>query len=174
MASMNLNRPGSAWSLREIRATDREAVCAVIRDVMTSMNLNRPGFALSDAEVQDMPAAYRRAGHWYGVLVDELGEVVGGAGIAPLEGGEPGVCELRKMYFRPKARGQGWGRRLLEVCLEKAGGLGYKQIYLETLTGMDAAIGLYKKLGFKPIGEALGATGHFSCDKFFVLELETE
>ena len=33
--------------------------------------------------------------------------VVGGAGYAPLTGGDPGTCELRKMYFFPELRGLG-------------------------------------------------------------------
>ena len=40
------------------------------------------------------------------------GRVVGGGGIAPLAGGDPDVCELRKMYFLPSLRGLGAGMAL--------------------------------------------------------------
>ena len=39
------------------------------------------------------------------------GHIVGGGGIAQLVGADPTVCELRKMYFLPEARGLGAGWR---------------------------------------------------------------
>jgi putative acetyltransferase len=118
-----------------------------------------------------MSAAYSVAGSAYFVVADESGRVVGGGGIAPLEGGEPGICELKKMYFLPAARGQGMGEALLRHCLGVAKPLGYCTCYLETLSGMDQAIRLYQKLGFKPLRAPLGATGHGGCDHWFALEL---
>ena len=76
------------------------------------------------------------------------------------------------MYFLPAARGLGQGRAMLGRCLDAARALGYRQCYLETLTGMDSAMALYGKLGFRPICEALGATGHHGCDRFYMLDLE--
>ena len=43
--------------------------------------------------------------------------------------------------------------------------------YLETLRGMDAAMRLYAKCGFEPIPGPLGATGHFSCDRYYLRDL---
>ena len=97
--------------------------------------------------------------------------MVGGAGVAPLEGGEPGICELRKMYFLPAARGQGVGEALLRHCLTVARDRGHRTCYLETLSGMDQAIALYRKLGFQPLCAPLGRTGHGGCDQWFALEL---
>ena len=96
--------------------------------------------------------------------------VVGGGGVGALTG-EPGVCELRKMYFLPEVRGKGAGRRLLETCLAAARDLGYQNCYLETLTGMDAAQRLYESLGFTRLDGAMGATGHFGCDRWYARPL---
>ncbi|HSN40739.1 MAG TPA: GNAT family N-acetyltransferase, partial [Burkholderiales bacterium] len=93
-----------------------------------------------------------------------------GGGVAPLDG-ETGVCELRKMYFLPELRGRGAGDALMHRCLDAASALGYHRCYLETLTGMDAAQRLYDKHGFKPICGAMGKTGHFSCDRFYLRDL---
>ena len=41
------------------------------------------------------------------------------------------------MYLLPAARGHGIGRRLLEMCVDAARGLGYRTCYLETLAQMD-------------------------------------
>jgi putative acetyltransferase len=97
-------------------------------------------------------------------------QVLGGAGIAPLPG-EPGTCELVKMYFRPEVRGLGLGKRLLQLCLEEARKLGYSRIYLETIEQMEAARGLYEHLGFRRISGPMGNTGHFSCDVFYLRDL---
>ena len=158
-----------SFAIRPIAAGDNAAVAAVIRKVMPEFGADGPGFAIHDAEVDDMHGAYTHAGRMY--LVVELdGVVSGGGGVAPLDG-EPGVCELRKIYFLPELRGCGAGDALMRQCLEAARALGYRQCYLETLTGMDAAQKLYAKHGFKSICGAMGKTGHFSCDRFYLLDL---
>ena len=101
-------------TFRPIRPEDDAAMAAVIRAVMPEFGADGPGFAIHDPEVDHMSAAYAGPGAAYFVVVDATGQVVGGAGVAPLEGGEPGVCELRKMYFLPAARGQGRGGGPLE------------------------------------------------------------
>ena len=158
-------------TFRPIRPEDDLAVAAIIRRVMPEFGADGPGFAIHDPEVDHMNAAYAIPGAAYFVVVDEEGRVVGGAGVAALEGGEPGVCELRKMYFLPETRGQGMGEALLRHCLAVAKELGYRTCYLETLSGMDRAIRLYGKLGFKPLCSPLGRTGHGGCDHWFALEL---
>jgi putative acetyltransferase len=156
--------------LRPITAGDDAAMAAVIRAVMPEFGASGPGFALGDPEVDHLSIAYSAPGAAYFVLEHD-GRIVGGGGIAPLAGGDPGVCELRKMYFMPEVRGQGQGRRLLQQCLAVARQLGYNRCYLETLTGMDAAQYLYAEAGFQALCGPLGATGHFACDRYYALEL---
>jgi putative acetyltransferase len=104
-------------------------------------------------------------------VVERDGVVIGGGGIAPLEGGDADVCELRKMYFLPEARGIGAGSAMMQRCLDAARAYGFSRCYLETLTGMDAAQSLYRRHGFTTLDAPMGGTGHFSCDKFFILNL---
>jgi len=164
--------PGMAAPLdiRPICPGDDAAVAAIIRAVMREFGACGAGFAIHDPEVNAMSRAYARPGAEFHVVVSGA-QVLGGGGIAPLEGGEAGVCELRKMYFLPDARGRGVGERLLRLLLERARALGYRRCYLETLTGMDAAQRLYERLGFRRLSAPLGATGHFSCDRFYELTL---
>lgn len=157
--------------LRPIEPRDNPAVAALIRAVMPEFGADGPGFAIHDAEVDAMAGAYAAPGRAY-FVVEREGRVVGGAGIAPLDGGPGGVCELRKMYFLPEARGLGAGTRMMALCLEAARSLGYRACYLETLTGMDAAMRLYARTGFRPLEAPLGATGHGGCDRWFILDLE--
>ncbi|MBM5810780.1 MAG: GNAT family N-acetyltransferase [Gammaproteobacteria bacterium] len=157
--------------IRPIRPADDRPVAAIIREVMTSFGACGPGFAIHDPEVDAMSANYAAPRSAYFVLEAD-GRVLGGAGIAPLAGAEPDVCELRKMYFLPEVRGRGLGARLLAICLDAARGFGYRRCYLETLTGMDEAQRLYARAGFRRLCAAQGATGHFGCDQHFELELQ--
>jgi putative acetyltransferase len=117
-----------------------------------------------------MSQAYRTPRSAY-FVVEDAGFVVGGAGIGRLADARFEVCELRKMYVLPSARGQGVGTLLLRHCLRVARGFGYQICYLETLSGMSAARHLYERTGFRPLSQALGATGHAACDRWFALEL---
>jgi putative acetyltransferase len=158
------------FHLRPITAADDAAVATVIRSVMPEFGASGPGFAIHDPEVDHMSTAYARARCAY-FVVELAGQVAGGGGIAPLDGGAPDICELRKMYFLPALRGRGAGRALIERCLEAAREAGFRQCYLETLTGMDAAQRLYERNGFTRIPAALGATGHFGCNRFYLRAL---
>ncbi|MFO0678048.1 MAG: GNAT family N-acetyltransferase [Polyangiaceae bacterium] len=153
--------------IRTIRASDDATMATIIRDVMTSFGCVGAGFSISDPEVDTMSAAYARPRHWYGV-VEVDGRVLGGGGVAPLVGGDEDLCELRKMYFLPEARGLGWGQKLLDTCLERAREAGFRRCYLETKSGMDAARALYLRNGFASLEGPLGATGHGGCDQYFL------
>jgi putative acetyltransferase len=158
------------FTLRPIQPDDDSAVARIIRTVMPSFGAQGPGFAINDPEVDAMFAEYTKPRSTYLVVVDEAGTVVGGGGVAPLAGGDANTCELKKMYFLDAARGKGVGEQLLRRLLDEARRHGFTKMYLETLTGMDAAIKLYRKLGFVE-GTRCGSTGHFGCDKFFELAL---
>ena len=142
----------------------------IIRAVMPEFGACGSGFAISDPEVDWMSRAYAEPRHAYYVLERE-GDVIGGGGMAPLSGGDPSVCELRKMYFLPEARGLGAGAAMMALCLDAARAAGFRQCYLETLTGMDAAMRLYERSGFQRIAASLGATGHGGCDIFYSRDL---
>lgn len=156
--------------IRPIELWDDPEVESIIREVMTSYGLDRPGSALHDPEVRSMASAYRQDGSRYFVAEFD-GKVVGGGGIGPLAGGEKEVCELRKMYVLPAARGKGIGKRLLENCLESAKSLGYRTCYLETLAEMTEARRLYERNGFQQVCAPMGQTGHCACDTWYCLEL---
>lgn len=159
-----------AYSIRPIRAGDDAAMAAIIRSVMPEFGACGRGFAINDPEVDWMSRAYAapRSAYW---VVEVDGRVVGGGGVAPLEGGDADTCELRKMYFLPQARGLGAGAALMTRCLDAARGFGFAQCYLETLTGMDAAMRLYERSGFARIDRPMGATGHGGCNTFYLLRL---
>ena len=130
-----------------------------------------PGYSIEDAEVDTMFEAYQGIQKAFYVVVT-AGKVVGCGGVAPLDGGQEDVCELKKMYFLSEARGRGAGRVLAELLINDARKLGFNKIYIETLQQMEAANGLYKSLGFQKIDGPLGNTGHCGCDTHYLLELQ--
>ncbi|HEX4922490.1 MAG TPA: GNAT family N-acetyltransferase [Bdellovibrionales bacterium] len=158
--------------IRPIQRSDNAQIARIIRDVMTSFGAVGEGFSIQDPEVDAMYEAYTRPRCAYFVVCDDKDDslVLGGAGIAPLAGGDPGVCELKKMYFREEARGHGLGQKLIDLCLAAAKAEGFKLCYLETLKTMTAAKRLYEKNGFQP-SKPLGKTGHFGCDSWYAKPL---
>ena len=75
------------------------------------------------------------------------------------------------MYFLAEARGLGAGAAMMARCLGAARWFGFARCYLETLTGMDAAMKLYARSGFRRIDAPMGATGHGGCNTFYLLDL---
>ena len=160
----------SDWTIRPITAADDAAMAAIIRTVMPEFGAVGDGFAINDPEVDWMSRAYAQPRSAY-FVVERDGVVQGGGGVAPLEGGDPGTCELRKMYFLPSLRGSGAGRALMDRSLGAARDFGFRQCYLETLCGMDAARRLYERSGFSLIDAPMGATGHGGCHTFYLRQL---
>lgn len=161
-----------AVTIRRAEPRDDSRVAHIIRTVLASFASTGPGSPYDDPDVAAVAAAYSAAGSEYHV-VEVDGEVLGGGGFAPLVGTEPasGVCELRKMYFLPELRGRGVGRRLLEFLLDRMRAAGYAEVYLETLTNMHLARGLYESVGFRRLDAPMGATGHCACDVQFAMRL---
>jgi putative acetyltransferase len=157
-------------TIRPIELRDDVAMASIIRAVMPEFGAVGCGFAINDPEVDWMSRAYAEPRSAYFVVAQD-GAVLGGGGVAPLAGGEDDVCELRKMYFLPQARGRGAGAALMSRCLDAARGFGFRRCYLETLGGMDAAMKLYERSGFTRIAAPLGATGHGGCNTFYMRAL---
>ncbi len=160
----------AAPRLRLIRPEDNPAVAQIIRQVMTEFGAVGCGFSIEDTEVDSMYEAYPVPGSAF-FVIERNGRLLGCGGVGPLAGGEPTVCELRKMYFLDELRGSGLGTQLLELLLDTARDAGYSSCYLETMDNMSKARKLYRKHGFKPIESPLGNTGHGSCNRFMVKEL---
>lgn len=157
-------------NIREIRQQDNPEIARIIRETLTEYGAPATGTAYADPELDRMFETYNVPDAVYYVIEDNQ-KVIGGAGVAQLKNGEQGICELQKMYFLPEARGRGLGRLMMAKCLEAAGNFGYRYCYLETLPGMEQALELYRKSGFKNLETPMGGTGHTSCSVWMAREL---
>lgn len=161
----------SKLRLRPIRPEDNARVAHIIRTVMTEYGAVGEGYSIQDTEVDSMYEAYNHPRAYFLVLEMPDGQIVGCGGVAPLRDGGPDTCELKKMYFLPEARGQGMGRKLVEILENEARARGFRYMYLETIGAMTEANRLYLRLQFKPLPGPMGNTGHTSCGLFYGKEL---
>ena len=150
-------------TIREVREEDNAALAKAIRQVLIDIGVPKEGTAYADPELDFMYQAYQITRSTY-FVIEEDGVVLGGAGIAPLAGEDPKICELQKMYFLAQGRGRGLGQQMIDHCLAYAKDQNFELCYLETLPYMKAAQKLYLKTGFSYIDGPMGSTGHTSCN----------
>lgn len=64
---------------------------------------------------------------------------------------EPGVGEIKRISVRADHRGKGFGPRFVRALIDRARGLKYRRLRVDTLATMSAAIEFYQELGFRAI-----------------------
>ena len=108
------------------------------------VDLSFQGF---EAELRGLPGDYAPPGG--ALLLTFIGEECAGCiAVRPLSGD---VCEMKRLYVRPRWRGLGIGGRLIEAVLGEARRAGYRVIRLDTLPSMTAARAMYVAHGFRAI-----------------------
>ena len=127
-------------------AADHEAVKALFREYAESL-----GFSLAyqdfETELAGFPGKYAPPEGAL-LLATADGEAAGTVALRKLE---QGICEMKRLYVRPAARGSSLGRRLAERICDEARAAGYARICLDTLSTMTPALKLYASLGFRDI-----------------------
>ncbi len=107
------------------------------------------GFQQFDAEVASLPGAYAEPEGCILLAYADDDEPAGCVALRPL--GEAGICEMKRLFVLPAFRGRGVGRALAVAVVGEARARGYAHMRLDTVSGMDTAMGIYRTLGFREI-----------------------
>jgi putative acetyltransferase len=114
--------------------------------------------ALADARATSLYPAESRHGLTLAALLEQQARfyVARTDGVAAGCGGYvllPGrAAEMKRVFVRAEARGQGIGRALVEALEASAAAEGVRRMYLETGVKSDEAIRLYRRLGYVACG----------------------
>lgn len=95
-------------------------------------------------ELTGLPGAYARPRGRLGLALIG-GAPVGCIALRPLT---RNACEMKRLYVRDAARGQGAGIALVRWLMHQARDAGYSQIYADTMPVMSRALAMYESLGF--------------------------
>ena len=95
------------------------------------------GFA---RELAELPGAYAQPTGCF---------LVGCVALRALDRHGASIGEIKRLYVRPSGRGSGIGRALAQRVIERAKGIHYRELRLDTLATMTAARRLYAELGFR-------------------------
>ena len=135
---------GIAIEIRPARVPDEvSAVRDLFREYADQLGIDLC-FQRFEEELADLPGAYAPPGGR--LFVADAGTEL--AGCVAYRPHALGVCEMKRLYLRPAFRGLGLGRRLIDQLAVEAVATGYREMVLDTLPLMAAAIGLYRSAGF--------------------------
>ncbi|MDD4972063.1 MAG: GNAT family N-acetyltransferase [Paludibacter sp.] len=158
--------------LRQIKSTDNALFAALISKEIREFDIDKPIIVYDDPVTDKLFELFQTDNSVYWV-VEENGVILGGCGIFPTAGLQEGCAEIVKFYLSSESRGEGIEKLLMQVIINTARNLGYKQLYLESFPELKRSVGLYRGLGFKSLKKPLGNSSHHPSAIWFLKELRT-
>lgn len=98
-------------------------------------------------ELAELPGEYARPSGRL-LVAFKRDEAVGCGAFRKLEGD---VCEMKRLFVRPKHQGRSIGSALARALIQGAQAAGYSRMRLDTMPEMRRAISMYRALGFQEI-----------------------
>ena len=138
--------PQPSFTITAVRSPEDLADCIrLFYEYAKSLGLDL-SFQSFDDEMAQMPGKYAPPRGDLFLARSVQGQATGCAGLRSLD--QEGVCEMKRLYVAPSGRGTGVGKALTLKVVNTAENLGYREMRLDTLPSMTAAIALYQRLGF--------------------------
>jgi len=145
---------------RRAQAADRDAVVALIFDILRSFGIEPEPQGL-DADAMEFGRSDDPAIAEYVAEID--GRIVGS--IALRDRGD-GSGRISKLFVAQDARGRGVGKQLLALAVDEAVRKRLRTLDLETRAQFEAAVHLYESTGWKR-----GPSPSSVCDRTYQLQL---
>jgi ribosomal protein S18 acetylase RimI-like enzyme len=100
-----------------------------------------------DDELNNFPEKYKEPeGAFF--VAKENNEIIGCVGIKKLEND---ICEMKRLFVKDSYKGNGIGKRLVEIIIKEAKLKQYEKMRLDTLDAMEQALKIYYKNNFYKI-----------------------
>lgn len=124
------------------------AITRLFKDYTTWLDLD---LAFQDyaTELASLPGKYAPPAGALFIARRNDGVPLGCAALRPMAASD--ICEMKRLYLSPEARGMGLGKQLVRRVLSEGKRLAYTRMRLDTLPKMQSAISVYEKLGFVKI-----------------------
>lgn len=136
--SLEITRVETDEGLGEIRVLFREYEASLDFDL---------DFQDFEEEMADLPGKYAPPEGC--ILIATAGDDP--AGCVALRKLEDWICEMKRLYVRPRFRGLRIGAALASAIADEARRIGYGRMRLDTVVSMKEARSLYTSMGFEEI-----------------------
>lgn len=144
---------------------DTAGLVATIREYVAwlDLDLSSRGF---EAEMASFEQTFTLPSGMF-FVADANGEIAGCAGLLRHS---PAVAEVKRLYVRPRFRGQSLGERLGDAVVGQARTLGFSRLILDAVPPTTVAQQLYERLGFSETAPYYA--NPLPGTRFFALELD--
>jgi GNAT superfamily N-acetyltransferase len=139
----------AAFTIAPVRS---DAEAAATRELFEAYAASLPvdlAYQEFGTELAELPGQYAPPRGELLLARDPAGATLGCVALRPIA--IEGCCEMKRLFLRPTARRLGVGRALAEAIVKEARRIGYRELRLDTLPTMAAALSLYAQMGFERI-----------------------
>ena len=142
--------------IRRYEPGDKRAVRRLHDDALNEVGAHL-GSGPWDEDLDEIESVYLESGGEFLVGI-RGGELVAMGALRRIS---PDAAEVKRMRVKPSLQRRGYGQTLLDALHDRAAGLGYSTLHLDTTVQQRAARRLYLKNGYREAGR--GSVGPFEC-----------
>ncbi|MEH6650843.1 MAG: GNAT family N-acetyltransferase [Motiliproteus sp.] len=128
---------------RAIFPQDLYNILDIYREYINSASVSLD-FQYNESEFSNLSKKYNTDGAGIYLICDGHNVV----GCVAYRNIDDNICEMKRVYVRPCARGNNLGAKLVDKILKEAKCSGYRKICLDVLPEFKTAINLYESYGF--------------------------